>query len=135
MDSRLCGNYESAFDPDSGIAANEAKFLGVSGDVWANEAPKNLYQFTRFGMAAQLFLGIQKSPIYLKFKSTFRAGNKCKCLDNMLVISENIICRTGSTLPIVSRHAIFEGYDVFFLHQGPTPLFLGDKISVTASRM
>ena len=47
---------------------------------------------------------------------------KSKCLNNMLVITEYIICRTGSAFPVVSRHAIFESNVVFLFHLKSTSL-------------
>jgi hypothetical protein len=79
-------------------------------------------------MATQRFFREQELPVYLKFKNTFRACNECKCLDYMLVITEYVICHTGSALPVVSRHAIFKSDDVFLFHLWLTPQFFGDTI-------
>jgi hypothetical protein len=34
----------------------------------------------------------------------------------MLIISEYLVCRTGSTFPVVSRYAVFESDDIFLFH-------------------
>jgi hypothetical protein len=46
----------------------------------------------------------------------------------MLVITEYVICHTGSALPVVSRHAVFKSNNVFLFHLWATPQFFGDEI-------
>jgi hypothetical protein len=75
-------------------------------------------------MTALLLLGEQELPVYCEFEYALRSGDKGECLNNMLVITEYVICRTGSALPVVSRHTVFEGYVILLVHFLPTSLFL-----------
>jgi hypothetical protein len=64
-------------------------------------------------MAALRFFGIQRLAVDREFKDPLGTRDEGEALDEVLVIAQDVVCRTGSTLLIVSRDTVFEGDHVF----------------------
>lgn len=60
--------------------------------------------------------GVQQFVVDFEFEGSFTAGDEGEAFDDVLVIPENIVRHTGGACPVVSGYAVFQGDDVFFLH-------------------
>ena len=90
--------------------------MRIGWHVRTNKFFKQLQHLALFGVTAGLLLGIEQFVIYPNIEHTFGAGNKRKRINEMLVMREDIIRRTDGSRAVVSRHAVFEGYLIFFVH-------------------
>lgn len=64
-------------------------------------------------MTAELLLGKKEFVVDLQLESALGAGNEGKRVDDVLIVTENVVCHTGSALLVVSRHAIFQSNPIF----------------------
>ena len=60
--------------------------------------------------------GIDEFIVDFELKSPFCAGNKGETVNNMLIMTKNVIRHTDGAFAIVSRHAVFKGDRMFFNH-------------------
>ena len=58
--------------------------------------------------------GIDEFIVDFELKSPFCAGNKGETVNNMLIMTKDIIRHTDGTFAVVSRYTIFKGNGIFF---------------------
>ena len=70
-------------------------------------------------MSPRRFFGKKHDIVYCHIKNPFASCNQNKTVNDMLIMGQKIIRHPDGSCAIVSRHAIFNGYVVFFVHFSP----------------
>jgi hypothetical protein len=93
------------------------RLLRINRRIRADEFLEERQDFAWFGVALlQSVFGIEQIAVDGELKRSFAAGDEGECFDHVLVMAQNLIRHTDGAFPVVSRHAIFKGDCVFFLH-------------------
>jgi hypothetical protein len=88
--------------------------LRVSGHVRTDNLAEQGKNFSGLRMAAEFAFREYEAIIDHDFKDALTPGDKCKGLDDVLVVPKDFLRHTGGARQVVSGHAVFDGDGVLF---------------------
>ena len=90
----------------SGDAGKWYRSFTVNRDVWTDDIPKDSQNFSPFGVATGLVLGVDEFVVDLHVKDPAYPSRQGEVADDVLIVGKQVVSRAHGAARIISRDAV-----------------------------